>query len=104
MGHPKGCLLAGMYSYTDWKDEKANALKNKAQSAPYLSKACDLGQHLGCARFGELNIQGEHVPVWQFISSYLMVLFLKNSLDMIRLLKKMEFITKIFIFLHIVFF
>ena len=80
MGHPKGCLLAGMYSYTDWKDEKANALKNKAQSAPYLSKACDLGQHLGCARFGELNIQGEHVPVLQFISSYLMVLFLKNSL------------------------
>jgi len=62
LGHPKGCLLAGMYSYTDWKDEKANALKNKAQSAPYLSKACDLGQHLGCARFGELNIQGEHVP------------------------------------------
>ena len=63
LGHPKGCLLAGMYSYTDWKDEKANALKNKAQSAPYLSKACDLGQHLGCARFGELNIQGEHIPV-----------------------------------------
>ena len=24
MGHPKGCLLAGMYSYTDWKDDKAN--------------------------------------------------------------------------------
>ena len=88
MGHPKGCLLVGMYSYTDWKDEKANALKNKAQSAPYLSKACDLGQHLGCARFGELNIQGEHVPVWQFISSSLMVLFFKDSIDMIRLVKK----------------
>ena len=66
MGHPKGCLLAGMYSYTDWKDEKANALKDKAQAAPYLSKACDLGQHLGCARFGEMSIQGEHIPVLNF--------------------------------------
>ena len=76
MGHPKGCLLAGMYSYTDWKDEKANALKDLAQAAPYLSKACDLGQHLGCARFGELSIQGEHVPV-KFFKKDVIVL-LKN--------------------------